>query len=163
MWTESTVLNSHCVRKGRYGEKDKSYLSLYTWNSKITSDVAEGKEKTDVGENPASPCQSPNCSVRNLQLHLSLFRRQVLTTSPSSDQSWCYLKSVDLVSNYSNSSHLPFVGRCPWLIFTSLVTHEELLLSLNSCLPFCIATEISTLCLWVIVEKPKTDCSCQVL
>lgn len=126
---------------------------MYMWDGKIANDVAEGKEKTDVGEHPARQCHSPVYWVTNLELHFSLFRRQALATSLPNSKNWCCLKSTDLVNNCSNSSHLPFAGRCPWFISVSLVTPEELLLWLNSRLPFRITAEIPTLCVWVIVGK----------
>lgn len=162
MWIGNTGLNSHCEKVQIWRGRERLPYTVYMKGQNNKRCCRREGENYDVGENPASQYRSPY-PVRDLQLQFSLFRRQALATSPSNDYSWCDLKSIDLVNNYSKSSHLPFAGRCPWLIFISLVTPEELLLWLSTCLPFCIATGIPTLCLWAIVEKPKTDCFCRVL
>lgn len=154
--------NQSLCEKGqvwRGGEKLPFSLNLKWQNNKRCS--RRGGESCSCA-GPASPCHSPNKSVRNWLLHFSVDRRQVLATSPSKD--WMMLLEVsDFVNSYSHCSHLPFTDRCPRLNFISLVTPEELLLWLNSCVPSCITTEISTPCLQVIVQKPVTGCSCRVL
>lgn len=118
----------HCFKQSlcekgqvwRGGEKLPFTLNL-KWQNNKRCCRREGESCSCAG--PASPCHSPNKSVRNWLLHFSVVRRQVLATSPSKDwndvtwSQWLCKQLVTLQSSaiYRQVSMVKFYQSCnPW-------------------------------------------------
>lgn len=134
MKREHSSKQSQC-EKGLIQRGRQRLPFIYVWDGKITKDVAEGKEKADVGEHQFPPGSATvqsiqwetcncifHCSEDRPLLHLHQMVKVDVTWSPLT--LWITIQTP---------------GRCPWFIFISLITPEELFIWLNSWLPFCIA------------------------